>query len=729
MEYLTKIRKQMAKKKNSLSGSEKNTFVQTVLDIFRKNPVGAFNYKQVASKLGVIDRASKDLVRQVMDQLYMNKELVQAKRGKYRINTQDSVLRETVKTSITGKVDMKQTGKAYVIPEDKTEDVFISATNTNHALHGDVVKVFLFPVRKGHKREGEIIEILRRNKRQFVGIIESSKNFSFLTPDSSTMPVDLFIPASKLMGAKKGQKVVAIITEWPAQSANPFGEVIRVLGKPGEDLVEMQSILAEIDFPLSFSPVAEKEAAIFPAKIPESEEQKRRDFRETFTITIDPEDAKDFDDAISLALMKNGHWEVGVHIADVSYYVKPGSAIDQEAKERGTSVYMVGRTIPMLPERLSNELCSLKQGEDRLCFSAVFEMDEMAKIYSEWYGKTMIHSNRRFSYEEVQKIIETGEGEFAKEISVFNKIAVKLRDLRFQKGSFNFETQEVRFRLDEKGRPLDIFIREMKDSNKLVEEFMLLANRKVAEHVGKKKENQTAKTFVYRVHDTPNPEKLETFTQFLERIGFKLKISSKKSLADSFNKLFQDIKGTGAENMIETIAIRTMSKAYYTTNNIGHYGLAFSYYTHFTSPIRRYPDLMVHRLLFDDMHHLPGAQKELIEPVCEHASEMERKAVDAERMSVKYKQAEYMLDKIGKEFDAVISGVSKWGIFAEITGTKCEGMIRLRDLDDDYYFLDEENYQIIGQRRGHRFKLGDKIRIRVKRIDLARKQIDYDWVC
>jgi len=719
----------MTKKKNSAGSNDQNTLVQSVLDIFRKSPVGALNYKQVASKLGINDRASKDLVRLIIEQLYMNKELVQAKRGKYRINVQDSALRETVKTAITGKVDMKQTGKAYVIPEDKTEDVFISATNTNHALHGDIVKVFLFPVRKGHKREGEIIEILQRNKRQFVGIIESSKNFAFLSPDSSTMPVDLFIPASKLMGAKKGQKVVAIITEWPAQSANPFGEVIRVLGKPGEDMVEMQSILAEIDFPLSFSPVAEKEAATFAEKIPEIEVKTRKDFRKTITITIDPEDAKDFDDAISLNLMKNGHWEVGVHIADVSYYVKPGSAIDQEAKERGTSVYMVGRTIPMLPERLSNDLCSLRQGEDRLCFSAVFEMDETAKIYSEWYGKTIIHSDRRFSYEEVQAIIETGAGEFSKEISIFNAIAMKLRDLRFQKGAFNFETQEVRFKLDEKGRPLNIFIREMKDSNKLIEEFMLLANRKVAEYMGKKKENQAARTFVYRVHDTPNPEKLETFTQFLGRIGFKLKISSKKTLADSFNKLFQDIKGTGTENMIETIAIRTMSKAYYTTHNIGHYGLAFSYYTHFTSPIRRYPDLMVHRMLFDGLQHVPGVGQALVEPVCEHASEMERKAVEAERMSVKYKQAEYMLDKIGREFDAVISGVSKWGIFAEITGTKCEGMIRLRDLDDDYYFLDEENYQIIGQRRGHRFKLGDKIRIRVKRIDLARKQIDYDWVC
>ena len=717
----------MAKRKN-LTGSEKNTFVKSVLDVFQNNPYSAFNYKQVAARLGIKDRAGKDLIGLIIGQLYKSKELAVSKRGKYQINQLNPRFEKEVKTSITGTVDMKQTGKAYVIPEDKSEDVFIAATNTNHALHGDKGKVFIFPRRKGHKLEGEIAEIIRRNKKQFVGTIETSKNFAFLRPDNATMPVDIFIPNTKLNGAKNGQKVVVVITEWPEQSANPFGEVKEVLGKPGDNRVEMQSILAEIDFPLSFSPKAEKEAASFPEVIPETEIKTRRDFRPVFTIAIDPEDAQDFDDAISLKTLDNGHLEVGVHIADVSYYVKPGSAIEEEAIERGTSVYMVGRTIPMLPERLSNGLCSLRQDEDRLCFSAVFEMDEKAKIYGEWFGKTVIRSNRRFAYEEVQTIIESGKGEFAAEIATLNKIALKLREERFQKGSFNFETQEVRFKLDDQGKPLSIYLREMKDANKLIEDFMLLANRKVAEFIGKKRENQTVKTFVYRVHDTPNQEKLENFTQFVDRLGYKLRISSKKSLADSFNKLFNDIKGTGTETMIETIAIRTMSKAYYSTHNIGHYGLAFQFYAHFTSPIRRYPDLMVHRLLFDYMNNAPSVSKEVYEPICEHASEMERRAVDAERMSVKYKQAEYMLDKVGQEFDALISGVSKWGIFAEIIGTKCEGMIRLRDLEDDYYYLDEENYQIIGQRHGYRFKLGDKLRIRVKRIDLARKQMDYEWV-
>ncbi|MCK9204170.1 MAG: ribonuclease R [Bacteroidales bacterium] len=718
----------MEKRRIKPDKKQKNTFVQMVLDVFQRDPASSFNYKQVASRLGIEDRATKDLIRLNIEQLFTSKALVQSKRGRYRINQEGIITNKTIKTSLVGKVDMKQTGKAYVIPEDKTEDVFIAATNTNHALHGDTVKIFLFPTRKGHKREGEITEILQRNKRQFVGIIETTKNFAFLTPDSTNMPVDLFIPVSKLNGAKKGQKVVAVITEWPTQSANPFGEVIQVLGKPGEDKVEMQSILAEIDFPLQFSPGSEKEAGSLSEIIPEKEIKKRRDFRQIFTITIDPEDAKDFDDAISLNLLPNGRWEVGVHIADVSFYVKPDSAIDREAYERGTSVYMVGQTIPMLPERLSNDLCSLKQGVDRLCFSAVFEMDENAQVFNSWYGKTIINSNRRFSYEEVQAIIESGAGEFTKEITVFNKLAGKLREKRYQKGSFNFETQEVRFKLDEKGKPLDIYIREMKDANKLIEDFMLLANRMVAEHIGKKNGNQPVKTFVYRVHDTPNEEKLETFIQFVGKLGYKMKISSKRSLAESYNKLFRDIKGTGTETMIETIAIRTMSKAYYSTDNIGHYGLAFPFYTHFTSPIRRYPDLMVHRLLFKYMNQEPGVQKEEYEPICEHASEMERRAVEAERMSVKYKQAEYMLDKVGEVFDALISGVSKWGIFAEITGTKCEGMIRLRDLDDDYYFLDEENYQIIGQKHGHCFKLGDKIKIRLKRIDLARKQMDYEWI-
>ena len=705
-----------------------NKFVRSVLKVFQANPATGFNYKQVASKLGISDKASKELVVGIIERLYDSGQLIQNRKGKYQSKSGAELSGKEVKTYITGKVDMKKTGKAYVIPDDKSEDVFIGPLNTGHALHGDDVKVYLFPMRKGKKREGQIVEIIRRKKKQFVGTIEVSKNYAFLVPDSTTMPVDIFIPLSNLNGAKTGQKVIGTITEWPPQSENPFGEVIQVLGKPGDNDVEMDSILAEFEFPLSFSAKAEREAKEFKDEIPEEEIRKRRDFRDAFTITIDPSDAKDFDDAISMKSLGNGHWEIGVHIADVSFFVKQGTAIDSEAYDRGTSVYLVDRVIPMLPEHLSNQLCSLQPHKDRLCFSAVFEMDEDTRIFNEWFGKTIIHSDHRFNYDEVQAVIESGTGEFSKEILLFDKLAKKLREERFKKGSFNFETQEVRFKLDEKGVPLEIYLREMKDSNKLIEDFMLLANRKVAEWVSKKKENNEAKTFVYRVHDSPTPEKLENFIQFVNKLGYKMKLSSRKSLAESFNHLFEQIKGKGEQNMVETIAVRTMAKAFYTTTNIGHYGLSFPFYTHFTSPIRRYPDLMVHRLLFQYLQNGRSADAGDYEQKCEHSSEMERKAEAAERMSVKYKQAEYMLDKVGQEFDGLISGVSKWGIFVEIVGTKCEGMIRLRDLYDDFYYLDEENYQVIGSRKGHQFKLGDKVRIKVKKIDLPRKQMDFALV-
>ena len=715
----------MGEKASRVKQGDSGNITRSVIGVFQENPFSSFNYKQVSARLGLTDRADRDKVRLVVERLFMADDLVQSKRGKYQINTESERYKKEMSRDVTGRVDMKQTGKAYIVPEDGSEDIFIAAENTNHALHGDTVRVSLFPKRKGHKREGEITEILKRHKRQFVGIIEASKNFAFLIPDNPSVPVEILIQKPDLNGARNGEKVVAVITEWPEHSKNPFGKVIQILGKPGDNHVEMQAILAEYDFPLAFSEKAEAEAAGIPDEIPAAEIQQRRDFRNVFTITIDPEDAKDFDDAVSLKKLPNGHLEIGVHIADVSWYVRKGSEIDKEAYERGTSVYMVHRTVPMLPERLSNQLCSLQPEKDRLCFSSVFEFDEQGKIYNEWFGRTVIHSCRRFSYEEVQAIIESGKGEYSEEISILNGIALKLREERFKKGSFNFETQEVRFRLDDKGRPLSIYIREMKEANKLIEDFMLLANRKVAEWVGKQKPNVQPKTFVYRVHDKPNPEKLEIFTQLVERLGFSLKLSTKKSMAHSFNQLFHDIKGTGAENMVESVAIRTMAKAFYTTKNIGHYGLAFQYYTHFTSPIRRYPDLMVHRLFQEYLESKPSVHAAEYELQCEHSSDMEKRAADAERASVKYKQAEYMLDKIGQEFDAVISGVSKWGIFAEIIGTKCEGMIKLRDLDDDYYYLDEENFRVIGQRQGNVYKLGDQVRIRVKKIDLSRKQMDY----
>jgi len=712
-------------KKNRKSYESANTFVKSVMEVFLSNPLSKFSYIQVATRLGVSDNASKELVRGIIEQLTKSGELEESKQGTYQLNKQSEKFPHKGTAYISGTIDMKQTGKAYVIPDDKSEDIFISATSTAHSLHGDKVKVLLFPRRKGKKTEGQVVEILKRNKKQFVGTIEVSRNFAFLIPDNPSMPVHIFIPLTHLNGAKNGQKVVAEITEWPPQSENPFGEIKHILGMPGNNDVEMDSILAEFEFPLFFSPASEKEAEQFPVGIPQEEIRNRKDFRDVLTITIDPADAKDFDDAISLKKLQNGNWEIGVHIADVSYYVKSGTAIDKEAYVRGTSIYLVDRVIPMLPERLSNQLCSLQPDKDRLCFSAVFEIDKNACILNEWFGKTIIHSNRRFNYDEVQEIIESGKGDHAEEILVFNKLATKLREERFRKGSFNFETQEVRFKLDPKGKPVEIYLREMKDANKLIEDFMLLANRKVAEWVGKKKGNTDPKTFVYRVHDSPVPEKLENFTQFIAKLGYKINFTNRKSLAESFNRLFDQIKGKGEENMVETIAVRTMAKAFYTTTNIGHYGLSFPYYTHFTSPIRRYPDLMVHRLLQEYLSKGKSANREEYENKCDHSSEMERKAESAERMSVKYKQAEFMVDKVGQIFDGLVSGVSKWGIFVEIVGTKCEGMIRLRDMNDDFYYLDEENYQVIGSRKGQQYKLGGKVKIKVKKVDLPRKQMDF----
>jgi ribonuclease R len=704
----------------------KNAFAQSVLAVFSREPNRTLNYKQVSGRLGIKDKASKDLVGIILVELIEEGAIDEIRPGKYRMNPSYASAGEAhLKKYITGTVDMKHTGKAYVSNDEGGEDIYIAPNNTYHALHGDKVKVLLFPLRKDRKTEGQIIEILQRGKEQYVGIVEVTKYLAFLVPDNQNMPVEIFIPREELRGARNGDKAVVRITDWPEHSKNPVGTITEVLGRPGDNDVEMQSILAEYDFPLSFPKDVLKDADKIPGEISGQEINRRRDFRDITTLTIDPKTAKDFDDALSFKRLGEGKYEVGVHIADVSHYVKPGSAIDQEAFRRATSVYLVDRTIPMLPERLSNDLCSLKADEDKLCFAVVFELDENASVLKSWVGRTIIRSNRRFAYEEVQEIIEKGHGEMSDEILALDRLAKKLRDDRFRKGSINFETQEVFFELDEKGKPLSVAIKEQKDSNRLIEDFMLLANKTVAELIGKTGRENKSKTFVYRIHDTPNPEKLANFSQFLSKLGYKLNIDNRKGLSTSFNRLFQQIRGKGEQNMIETIAIRTMAKAVYSTNNIGHYGLGFTYYTHFTSPIRRYPDLMVHRLLDRYLQGQPSVNRDEYEKKCEHSSEMERRATTAERDSIRYKQAEYMLDKIGEEFEGLISGVSKWGIYVEIVGSKAEGMVRLKDLDDDYYYLDEENYQVIGHRHGHHYKLGDPVKVRVKRIDLSRKEMDF----
>lgn len=719
----------MAKKKqNNTAQVERNAFANQVFNLFADNSDHAYNYRQTAASLNITDKREKELVKSILHQLCQQGSLIEMNRGKYKLNPQLITALAKANT-VTGIVDMKATGKAYIMSPDLPEDIFISANNTNHALNGDKVKVHLFPKRKEKKPEGIIVEILERAKKQFVGIVHVSKRFAFLVPDSDLMKEDIYIPLASLKGAKHGQKAVAVISEWPEKATNPIGEIIHVLGQPGDNNVEMNSILAEFDFPLSFSKAAEAEAAKITNEIPEAEIAKRRDFRGIWTCTIDPVDAKDFDDALSLQKLPDGNWEVGVHIADVSHYVTPGSAIDKEAYERGTSIYLVDRTIPMLPEKLSNMVCSLRPDEEKACFSAVFKLNDKAEILHEWFGRTVIRSDRRYAYEEVQVMIEGAEGDFKNELMILHNLSSKLREDRFKKGSIAFKSQEVKFKLDEKGKPIGVMLKEQKEANWLIEDFMLLANRRVAEKIATRKNKEgEAKTFVYRVHDEPNPEKLSRFSEFLKKLGYDFQTGSRKSITTSFNSLFEQILGKGEENMIETIAIRTMARAVYTTHNIGHYGLSFRYYTHFTSPIRRYPDLMVHRLLQRYLEDKPTVAKAEYEEYCQHSSDMERKAMEAERASTKYKQAEYLMDRIGQDFDGLISGVSKWGIFVELTESKCEGMVSLRLMNDDFYYLDEENYRIIGQRWGKIYRLGDKVCIKVKKIDLQKKQMDFDLI-
>ena len=718
-------------------------YAKQILKIFANNPFDSFNHKQISSRVGAHDKGSRQLVIATLQELAEAKILVadENARGKYKINPKNINDDLLPKNYLIGTIDMKQTGKAYVIPQDENrEDVLISANNTHHALHGDTVKVLMFPQRKMHKPEGQVVEVLKRARTRFVGIIQKQDRFAFLISDSRTMVVDIFIPLNELNGAQDGEKVVVEMTDWPERMNNPVGHVVKRLGQPGDNNVEMQSILAEYDFPLDFPKEAEKEAEKIVPPV-EKDLEGRKDFRKVTTFTIDPADAKDYDDALSFRRMRNGNYEVGVHIADVSHYVKPGTAIDREAYERGTSVYLVDRTIPMLPEKLCNGVCSLRPNEDKLCFSVLMELNEKAEVLKTWFGKSVINSDTRYSYEEAQEVIDSGavahpeHKKTDEAILELHKLASIMRAERYKEGAINFESQEVKFILDENSKPIGVYIKESKEANWLIEEFMLLANKMVAERIGKLPEQKKgegkkahAKTFVYRVHDEPNPEKLNTFVEFVSKLGFKMKVGSRQALAHSYNNLFQTIAGRGEEYMIDTIAIRTMSKAYYSTENIGHYGLGFRFYTHFTSPIRRYPDLMVHRLL---EHYLGGgasADAEVYEEYCRHCSQMEKRAADAERTSVKYKQAEFLSDKLGETFPALISGVSKWGIYAEIEGNKCEGMIPIGSLQGDYYMLDEDNYQVIGRRFGKTYKLGMPVTIRVKHVDMLKKLIDFELV-
>ncbi len=705
-----------------MSKNKSNNFnlvlTKLITDVFEKSGNKPLNYKQVASKLNLHDDETRVLILEVLKEETRKGILQEPEKGKF-------ILKQ-LKTFVIGKVAMTSDGSAYIVNDDEfEEDIYVAPRKLRNALHGDIVKVYVYAKYKGRKKDGEVVEILQRAKMDFTGIIKLSDRFAFFVPDDRKMLHDIFIPLDGLNGAKDGYKAIARIIDWPEDAKNPIGEITHVLGKQGENNAEMNAILADYGFPLSFPDEVEKEAESIKEVITQEEIAKRKDFRQVLTFTIDPADAKDFDDAISFQKLKNGNIEVGIHIADVSHYVKSGSALDKEAYVRGTSVYLVDRVIPMLPERLSNGLCSLRPNEDKLCFSAVFELDNDANVIEQWFGRTIIHSDTRFSYEDAQEVLENKSGKHSEELLKLNELAHKLRDRKFQHGAISFESVEIKFRLDEQGKPLGVYVKERKDAHKLIEDYMLLANKKVAEFIGKKGKGNQKLTFVYRSHDSPKEDALLNFSQFASKFGYKIDMSSGRETARSLNFLMADVEGKKEQNVLTQLAIRSMAKAVYTTKKHSHYGLAFDYYTHFTSPIRRYPDVMVHRLLELYLAGGKSVNEEEYEKQSIHSSQMEKKAADAERASVKYKQAEYLQNNIGEEFSGIISGLTEWGMYVEIIANKCEGMIRLRDLNDDFYVLDEKNYCIVGQRRKKKYQLGDEVRILVKKVDLHKRQIDF----
>jgi len=692
-------------------------FMELITGVMTKNPRQPLNYKQIAAKLTVTENTEKRMISEALHRMKKEGIIEEKMHGKYVI--------KAVGGYITGTVDLTKFGYGFVSTEDLEADVFIAARNLRNALHGDTVKVLLYASHKGKRPEGEVVEIITRARTAFVGTIELNPQFAFLMPDNKHMPFDLFIPLNKLNGAQQGQKALARIVEWDQRSRNPVGEIIEVLGFPGENDTEMHAILAEFGLPYRFDPEIDRAAEKIAEEITAEEIALRRDFREVPTFTIDPDDAKDFDDALSMKRLPNGNVEVGVHIADVTHYVKTGTVIDKEAQERATSVYLVDRTVPMLPERLSNHICSLNAFEDKLTYSAVFEIDSKANVIHEWFGRTVIRSAKRFTYAEAQKVIDTGEGDMKEEVLTLHNLAQKLRERRFLSGSFAFERLEVKFTLSEAGKQLGVLFREFGTSNQLIEEFMLLANKQVAEYVGKRLKG---KTFVYRIHDKPNPDKLKSFSYFIKRFGYTLDSEDLNGLPAAMNKLMNEVEGKKEQNIVETLALRSMAKAVYSTDNIGHYGLSFPYYTHFTSPIRRYPDMMVHRLLTKYLEKQAPRDGEKYVKLCEHSSKRERLAADAERASIKYKQVEFMSDKIGQAFEGVISGVTEWGIYVEIIENQCEGMVAIRELQDDFFEYDEVNYCIKGRRTGKVYMLGDNVTVEVVRADLRKKQLDYKLV-
>ena len=713
----------MTKKKEKKAGKHmrKTELAGMLMTWMQMRPNEDFATKQIFRGLNLTTHPLKMLCMDILDEMVEEDFLLLDEKGHYKLNNHGIIL--------TGTFQRKSNGKNTFVPDEGGEPIFIAERRSAHAMHGDKVKISLTAKRKGRKVEGEVIEIIQRAKETFVGTLRVEKNYAFLLTEDRTLANDIFVPRDMLKGGKDGDKAVVKVTKWPEDAKNPIGKVVDILGQAGDNTTEMHAILAEFGLPYVYPKNVEAAADQISDVITPEDYAEREDFRDITTFTIDPKDAKDFDDALSIRPIKPGLWEVGVHIADVTHYVKEGSSIDKEAEKRATSVYLVDRTIPMLPERLCNLLCSLRPNEEKLAYSAIFEMNDKAEVKKSRIVKTVIKSDRRFTYEEAQAVIETGEGEYKDEVLKLNELAQILRQNRMASGAVDFDRVEVRFEIDEKGKPLSVYFKESKEANKLIEEFMLLANRTVAERIGKVGKDGKAKVFPYRIHDLPDPDKLDNLNWFVNRFGYKIRTSgSKTEVSKSLNKLLKEVHGKKEQNLIEMVSLKAMQKAKYSTHNIGHYGLAFDYYTHFTSPIRRFPDMMVHRLLARYLAGGRSAQEAKYEDLCDHSSNMEQIAANAERASIKYKQVEFMGERMGQEFDGTISGVTEWGLYVEVNENKCEGMIPMRELDDDFYDFDEKAYCLTGRRYHKKYSLGDPVRIKVVRANLERKQLDFALV-